>query len=72
MPPYLAFLAFLLGLALGLSPILRRSLESLRWAALSSWAERRGIYSQELREDEMIGRLKEPSKPHVVTLRRAK
>lgn len=65
-------LVFLLGLAIGLLPMLRRSLDSIRWAVLSKWATKRGIYSRELSEDEIIGRLKEAPKPRPVMLKRAK
>jgi hypothetical protein len=53
----LPYLTFLLGLSIGLLPILRRSLDSIRWAALSGWAAKQGIETDELAEDEMIGML---------------
>jgi hypothetical protein len=68
----LPYLTFLLGLAIGLLPILRRSLESIRWAVLSRWATKRGIHSKELTEDEIIGRMKEKPKAQAPLLRRAK
>jgi hypothetical protein len=68
----LPLVTFLLGLVVGLLPILRRSLDSIRWAALSRWAIKRGVYSKELSEDEIIGRLKESPRPSPTILRRAK
>lgn len=68
----LPYLAFLLGLALGLLPILRRSLESIRWAVLSRWATKRGLQSRELADDEILGRMKEKPKAQASLLRRAK
>lgn len=69
----LPFLTFLLGLTIGLLPILRRSLDSVRWAMLSKWAAKRGIETDELREDEMIGILENYSpKIQKPRLRRAK
>lgn len=68
----LPYLTFLLGFALGILPILRRSLESVRWAVLSQWAIKRGLQSRELTEDEIIGRMKEKPKAQAPLLRRAK
>lgn len=66
-------LTFLLGVSVGLLPILRRSLDSVRWAVLSGWAVKRGIETDELSESEMIGML-ESHAPRIQAprLRRAK
>lgn len=73
MPFLFPLLTFLLGVLVGLFPILRRSLDSVRWAMLSKWAAKRGIETDELREDEMIGMLENYSpKIQKPRLRRAK
>lgn len=68
----LPYLTFLFGVLVGLLPILRRSLDSVRWAVLSRWATKRGLQSRELTEDEMIGRMKDKPKAQAPLLRRAK
>lgn len=67
-------LVFLLGLACGLFPVLRRWIETLRWAWLCKFAAPRGITVRELSESEILKRIEyhQPQKPQPRRLRRAK
>lgn len=66
-------LLFLSGLLLGLLPVLRRALESLRFAWLCHWASKRGISAEELSHDEVLRRLEfAPTPKPTRRLRRAK